>query len=144
MKKTLHILLACAISSQTVFLIAAADEKVYVRSVDNVTFEAGKYYAITANLTESTSSLLVYNESELKAAVQTNNANILFANDITITGLLEIKDNKTVTINMGGYRLDRGCKFRSSQVIVVRTGSHRAMHASWIYRRDLSLSRSLS
>ena len=112
-----------AISSQSVSLMAAADEKVYVKSVDNVTLEAGKYYSISATLTESASDLLVHNEAELRAAVEKNNANILFANNISITSLLEIKGSRTVTVNMGGYKLDRGCRSRGSQVIVVRTGS---------------------
>ena len=112
-----------AISSQPVSLMAAADEKVYVKSVDNVTLEAGKYYSISATLTESASDLLIHNEAELCAAVQKNNANILFANNISITSLLEIKDSRTVTVNLGGYTLDRGCRSRGSQVIVVRSGS---------------------
>ena len=112
-----------ALSSQPVSLMAAADEKVYVKNVNNVTLEAGKYYAITVSLAESASDLLVHNEAELRAAVQKNNVSILFANNISTTSLLEIKDNKTVTINMGGYKLDRGCSLRGSQVIVVRKGS---------------------
>ena len=112
-----------ALSSQSVSLIAAADEKVYVKTVDNVTLAAGSYYAITANLTESASDLLVHNEAELRAAVQKNNASILFAGNISTTSLLEIKNGRTVTINMGGYKLDRGCTSRGSHAIVVRTGS---------------------
>ena len=112
-----------ALSSQAVSLIAAADEKVYVKTVDNVTLAAGSYYAITANLTESASDLLVHNEAELRTAVQKNNASILFAGNISTTSLLEIKNSRTVTINMGGYKLDRGCTSRGSQAIVVRTGS---------------------
>jgi len=112
-----------ALSSQPVSLMAAADEKIYVKSVASVTLEAGKYYAITANLAESASDLLVHNEAELRAAVQKNNVSILFANNISTTSLLEIKDSRTVTINLGGYMLDRGCKSRGSQAIVVRTGS---------------------
>lgn len=112
-----------ALSSQAVSMMAAANEKVYVKNVDNVTLEAGKYYAISATLTESSSSLLVHNEAELRAAVQTNNAQILFANDIPTASLLEITNSRTVTINMAGYTLDRGCTSRGSQVIVVRSGS---------------------
>ncbi len=112
-----------ALSSQAVSLIAAADEKVYVKTVDNVTLAAGSYYAITANLTESTSDLLVHNEAELRAAVQKNNVSILFAGNISTTSLLEIKNSRTVTINMGGFTLNRGCTSRGTQAIVVRTGS---------------------
>ena len=112
-----------ALSSQPVSLMAVANEKVYVKNVESVTLEAGKYYAITANLTESSSALLVHNEAELRAAVQMSNAQILFANNISTTSLLEIKGGKTLTMNLGGYKLDRGCTSRSSQAIVVRTGS---------------------
>lgn len=65
----------------------------------------------------------VTTETELIAAVQTDNAQIQFANPISTTSLLEIKEGKTITINMNGFALDRGCTSRGSQVIVVRTGS---------------------
>lgn len=41
----------------------------------------------------------VTTEAELIAAVQTNGANIQFANPISTTSLLEIKDSKTITID---------------------------------------------
>ena len=65
----------------------------------------------------------VTNENELRTAVQTNNAQIQFANDISTSSLLEIKNSRTITIDMNGFTLDRGCTSRGSQVIVVRTGS---------------------
>ena len=65
----------------------------------------------------------VTNETELRSAVQTNNAQIQFANDISTSSLLEIKNSRTITIDMNGFTLDRGCTSRGSQVIVVRTGS---------------------
>lgn len=65
----------------------------------------------------------VTTEAELIAAVQTNNAQIQFANPISTTSLLEIKDSKTITIDLNGFALDRGCTSRGSQVIVVRNGS---------------------
>ena len=65
----------------------------------------------------------VTTEAELRTAVQTNGANIQFANPISTTSLLEIKDSKTITIDLKGFTLDRGCTSRGSQVIVVRTGS---------------------
>ena len=65
----------------------------------------------------------VTNENELRTAVQTNNAQIQFANDISTSSLLEIKNSGTITIDMNGFTLDRGCTSRGSQVIVVRTGS---------------------
>lgn len=65
----------------------------------------------------------VTTEAELIAAVQTSNAQIQFANPISNTSLLEIKDSKTITIDLNGFALDRGCTSRGSQVIVVRNGS---------------------
>ena len=65
----------------------------------------------------------VTNESELRTAVQTNNAQIQFANDISTSSLLEIKNSRTITIDMNGFTLDRGCTSRGSQVIVIRNGS---------------------
>ena len=65
----------------------------------------------------------VTTEAELIAAVQTNGAYIQFANPISTTSLLEIKDNRTITIDMNDFTLDRGCTSRGSQVIVVRAGS---------------------
>ena len=66
---------------------------------------------------------IVTTEAELRSAVQTDNAQIQFANDIDIANLLEIKDSRTITIDMNGFTLDRGCTSRGSQVIVIRTGS---------------------
>lgn len=114
-----------ALSSQTVSLVAAANEKVYFKNVDAVTLEAGKYYTITATLEEYSGALLVHNESELNAAVQTNNAQILFANDISVGQNVQITNDRTVTINMGGYKLDRGLTAHGSdgQCIYVASGS---------------------
>lgn len=66
---------------------------------------------------------IVTNEAELQSAVQTNNANIRFGNDIATSSLLVIGDSRTITIDMNGFTLDRGCTSRGSQVIVIRTGS---------------------
>ena len=65
----------------------------------------------------------VTTEAELIAAVQTNGANIRLDDNISTTSLLEIKDSKTITIDLNGFALDRGCTSRGSQVIVVRNGS---------------------
>ena len=67
--------------------------------------------------------ITVTTEAELIAAVQTNGANIQFANPISTTSLLEIKDSKTITIDLNSFTLNRGCTSRGSQVIVVRNGS---------------------
>lgn len=67
--------------------------------------------------------ITVTTETELIAAVQTNGAIIQFANPISTTSLLEIKDSKTITIDMKGFTLNRGCTSHGSQVIVVRNGS---------------------
>ena len=109
-----------ALSSQPVSLRATVGDKQYTLLKNSVTLEAGKYYSIGATLSEAT---LVHNESELTAAVQTDKAQILFANDISINALLQITGNRTITIDMNGFTLDRGCTSRGSQAIVVRTGS---------------------
>ena len=109
-----------ALSSQPVSLRATVGDKQYTLLKNSVTLEAGKYYSIDATLSEAT---LVHNESELTAAVQTDGAQILFANDISINALLQITGNRTITIDMNGFTLDRGCTSRGSQAIVVRTGS---------------------
>ena len=109
-----------ALSSQPVSLRATVGDKQYTLLKNSVTLEAGKYYSIGATLSEAT---LVHNKSELTAAVQTDKAQILFANDISINALLQITGNRTITIDMNGFTLDRGCTSRGSQAIVVRTGS---------------------
>lgn len=65
---------------------------------------------------------VVTTESELRDAIA-NGANIQFANDIVINALIAVEDNKTVTIDLGGHTLNRGCTGRGSQAIVVAAGS---------------------
>ena len=65
----------------------------------------------------------VTNENELRTAVQTDNAQIQFANDISTTSLLEIQGSRSITIDLNSFTLDRGCTSRGSQVIVIRSGS---------------------
>jgi len=111
-----------ALSSSPVLMRARAGNKVYMLYKESVTLEAGKFYVVTARLSEAT---VVHDESELSAAVQTNNVKILFANDISINSLVEITGNRTVTINMAGYKLDRGLTARGTagQVFAVRDGA---------------------
>ena len=111
-----------ALSSQSISLKALVEDEVFMLNKSGVSLSAGSYYNITAKLPK-TDIVLVHNESELTAAVLTGGAQILFANDIAITKLLEITGNRTVTIDMDGYKLDRGCTSRVTQAIVVRTGS---------------------
>ena len=113
-----------ALSSQPLTLKAAVGNTLHVLDKDNVTLEAGKYYSITAKLT-ATGIVVVHNESELKSAVTNNDANILFANDISITSLVEITGSRTVSIDMNGYTLDRGLTARGTagQVFAVREGA---------------------
>ena len=109
-----------AVSSASVFLKATAGEKTYMLNKTGITLEAGKYYNINVTLSDA---IVVHNEAELTAAVTNDNAYILFANDISTTSLLEIKESRTITIDMNGFTLDRGCTSRGTQAIVVRTGS---------------------
>ena len=111
-----------ALSSQSISLKALVENDVYELNKDGVSLSAGSYYNITAKLSK-TDVVVVHNESELTSAVTINGVQILFANDIAIANLLEIKDSKTVNIDMNGFTLDRGCTSRDTQAIVVRTGS---------------------
>ena len=109
-----------AISSEPVSLRATVGDKQYILLKSGVTLKAGKYYSIGATLKEAT---VVHNEDELMAAVTNDNANILFANDIQTTELLEIPQSKIITIDMNGFTLDRRCASRGSQAIAVRFNS---------------------
>ncbi|MBR3405446.1 MAG: hypothetical protein IKG92_00895 [Bacteroidales bacterium] len=111
-----------ALSSQSISLKALVEDEVFMLNKSGVSLSAGSYYNITAILSK-TGIVVVHNESELTTAVKINDAQILFANDIAIANLLEIKDSKTVTIDMDGFTLNRGCTSRGSQAIVVRNGS---------------------
>ena len=68
---------------------------------------------------------IVMNENELRSAI-TDGANIKLATDITLSTTLIIQDNKTVTIDLSGFELNRGLKQRVpnvGQAIGVRSGS---------------------
>ncbi len=111
-----------AVADQSLSLKAIVGNTLYVLDKEHATLDAGKYYNITANLS-ATSTIVVHNQAELENAVQTDGAQILFANDISIDALLQITGNRTITIDMNGFTLDRGCTSRDTQAIVVRTGS---------------------
>ncbi|MDT3361878.1 MAG: right-handed parallel beta-helix repeat-containing protein [Bacteroidota bacterium] len=111
-----------ALASQALSLKAAVGNTLYIKDIASATLEAGKYYNITVKLLETVIAV-VHNQAELEAAVLVDHAQILFANDISINSLLEIKNSRTIVIDMNGFTLDRGCTSRSSQAIVVRTGS---------------------
>ncbi len=67
----------------------------------------------------------VTTESDLKTAVQTNNANIQLVADIALSSTLIIENNRTVTIDLNNCTLDRGLTAQATygQVITVRNGS---------------------
>ena len=66
-------------------------------------------------------------DSELRAAIQNNNANITVTADIDLSNsTLSIESGDTVTINLGGFTLDRKLTQRGEgggQVITVREGA---------------------
>ena len=107
-----------AIPDQAVSLRASVGDKLYSLYKHGVELEAAAYYVITAKLFPS---VVVHNESELTAAVQSNQANILFANDIAISNFVQITGSKAVNIDLCGFTLDRGCHARGSQVIIVES-----------------------
>lgn len=111
-----------AIAEKAVSLKAVVGNALYVKDISSASLDAGTYYDITAILS-ATSTIVVHNQAELENAVQTDGAQILFANDISINALLQITGNRTITIDMNGFTLDRGCTSRVTQAIVVRTGS---------------------
>ena len=59
---------------------------------------------------------------DFKTAVQTDGANITLTQDITIGSAITVGNGQTVTINLGGFTLNRGCTSRGSQVIGVYSG----------------------
>ena len=63
----------------------------------------------------------VSNETELRGAIE-NGANITLTQDITIGSAITVGNGQTVTINLGGFTLNRGCTSRGSQVIGVYSG----------------------
>ena len=67
----------------------------------------------------------VSTESALRAAVETNNANIVLGDDITLSAEVEITGNRTVTIDLNGHTLDRGLGTSTSygNVLKVTSGS---------------------
>ena len=70
----------------------------------------------------------VKDDSELRAAIANNNANITVTADINLSNsTLSIAENTTVTIDLGGHTLDRGLTSRDwdhgGQVITVRSGA---------------------
>lgn len=105
-----------AVPDQPVSLQASVGDKPYSLYKHGIELEAAVYYVITAKLSPS---VIVHNESELKAAVQSNQARILFANDITIGSFVQITGSKAVNIDLCGFTLDRGCRARGSQVVIV-------------------------
>lgn len=67
-------------------------------------------------------------DSELRTAIQDNNANITVTSNIDLSNsTLSIPSGATVTIDLGGHTLDRGLKAREyntgGQVITVRKGA---------------------
>lgn len=69
----------------------------------------------------------VSTDSELRAAIQNNGANITVTADIYLSNsTLSIPEGMTVTIDLGGHTLDRNLPWRGEgggQVITVRSGA---------------------
>lgn len=108
-----------AFSDKPVTLKASVGDKLYSLYKHSVSLEAAGYYTLKEKLSPS---ILVHDESELKAAVEANQAMILFANDIKINKFVQVVDGKTVNIDLCGFTLDRGCTARGSQTIIVESG----------------------
>ena len=88
------------------------------------------FILLSALLCATTAWATDYNvntDSELREAIQNDNANITLTADIDLTNsTLEIRNNRTVTINMNNHTLDRKLTQRGAnggQVFTVRSGS---------------------
>lgn len=66
---------------------------------------------------------IVHDEASLRHIAGGSTPNILLKNDIKTSAILEVTGNKTVTVDLGGFTIDRGCTSRGSQAFVVRSGS---------------------
>ena len=108
-----------AVLDKPVSLRASVGDKVYSLYSHSFELKEDVYYVLTAHLV---ASVEVHNEGELKAAIQENRARILFANDIKVDSYVQIVGGKSVTIDMRGFTLDRGCTARGSQTIIVESG----------------------
>ena len=83
--------------------------------------------AVLLCTTTSYTQTVVSTDYDLRAAVQINNANIIVGADIDLSNsTLNISDNRTVTLDLGGHALDRKLTKRGEgggQVITVRKGA---------------------
>ena len=95
-----------AIPGRPVSLMASIGDKLYTQYDNSFTLDVASYCTVTAKMREAV-SLQVHNEAELSAAVQIDNALIQFANDIEVGHNVQITDNRTVNIDLCGYKLDR-------------------------------------
>ena len=104
-----------AISGKSINLVATTPSdgmKGYTRH--DVTFERGRYYAITVRMTNV---IYVHNESELNAAIAAN-AYIFLANDITVNDVVHVgRDNsQPITLDLNGFELKlAGSSTRSAE-----------------------------
>ena len=80
-----------------------------------------KYLIIALLCAVAQADYSVSNEAELSGAIE-DNANITLTQDITIGSAITIGNGQTVTINLGGFTLNRGCTSRGSQTIGVFSG----------------------
>ena len=111
-----------AIDGSPIRLTATTSEGARGYSRTGVTFEQGKFYAITVRMTNV---IHVTNESELNAAVATQGVYIIVDNDITIGSEVVVTGNKTITLDLNGHTINRGLSTSTSygNVLKVTSGS---------------------
>ena len=82
------------------------------------------YLHVSKSLTTN-DVIVVYTEAELKDALLFNNANIQLGNDIALSSTAVVENNRTMTIDLNNYTLDRGLTAQADygQVFTVRNGS---------------------
>jgi len=89
-----------AVSAQNLHMLAKASDATYMLDKSAVTLEAGKYYKITARLTEST---VVTTADEFNAALEAGRTSITLGADITLYKHLTI--GYAVSVNLNHYTL---------------------------------------
>ena len=85
------------------------------------------FFAALVCATAAWAQITVSTDEELRAAIQTDGANIIVSADINLSNsTLSIPEGTTVTIDLGGHTLDRNLLWRGDgggQVITVRSGA---------------------
>lgn len=101
-----------------------------MRIIDNFVMKKSFLFVLLCAVTQwvwSQNPTVVSTDSEIRAAIQVNNANIQLGADINLSNsTLSIPAGNTVTLDLNGHKLDRNLTQRGQgggQVITVRQGA---------------------